>query len=594
MALSASSILQVWNGGLDDVTVTGDASGNGGGFDPNGCTFDNTASVASANTNAPVVTITNYTFVAGDVGAWFYAASGTSLVPGFYPIASVAAGLATLNATLGAAQLLTKGLNTAANVAPVAGTPYGGGLAVTASTLSTISWSIDYSRQTSSQFTYTDLVVGAGAAQVTSVAHPFGFNTIGNILAQSRTGGGWNQIRCVVQSITTSIIANLSNSPGFTPASTAGTGKLGGAFASAGMAGSYHVGGAGIYAKYNATAFSSTSTTSNIKLGRLTLAAGTSTAMSFIRGFDTVCGDEYTPTNGLNRPTLKWGNAVAAGSNALITAATTFMRVENIICDGNTGSATNSRGVVINGNCIVRKVKFVNFNSAAFSVGGTAGISSIIDCEASGNVSVQVFGLTTGVYNFKGCSFHDNTFGVIQATTGTVRLENCNFYNNTGASTYNVQITGAGAVYSNNVTMGTVGQHGFDIQAALLQGVFTNTYIQGAGGWGWNFGTAMDTVTMINCCCYNNTSGNFDVTKLTNSYDQIGFLLPTGDVFTNLAGGDLTLNNTSGAGAVLRAAGWPSTYPGMTGTNYSDVGAYQHADPAGAAGMLYIPNMDGI
>jgi hypothetical protein len=103
----------------------------------------------------------------------------------------------------------------------------------------------------------------------------------------------------------------------------------------------------------------------------------------------------------------------------------------------------------------------------------------------------------------------------------------------------------------------------------------------------------MDNSIMANCGGFNNTSGTVDATKFTNGYDRRGFITVTADAFTNLASGDLTLNNNTPGGAQLRNNAWPSTYVGLTGTSYNDVGAYRHQDPAGSSGMLFVPNLEG-
>src|SRR6185369_6961662 len=76
---------------------------NGGGFNTANTNFIADWAATSANTSAPVITSATYTFVAGDVGAYFYVKSGTSWTAGMYPIASVAGGAATLSAGVGAA-----------------------------------------------------------------------------------------------------------------------------------------------------------------------------------------------------------------------------------------------------------------------------------------------------------------------------------------------------------------------------------------------------------------------------------------------------------------------------------------------------------
>ena len=56
-----------------------------------------------------MITWTNYSFVAGDVGSLLFIKSGTNWIPGWYPIASVLAGVATLNAAIGARAALRRG-----------------------------------------------------------------------------------------------------------------------------------------------------------------------------------------------------------------------------------------------------------------------------------------------------------------------------------------------------------------------------------------------------------------------------------------------------------------------------------------------------
>src|ERR1041385_4090644 len=76
---------------------------NGGGFNPANANMVTDLAGTSCTGNSPVVTSATYTFVAGDVGAKVYIKSGTNWTPGWYPIASVNAGAATLSAAIGAA-----------------------------------------------------------------------------------------------------------------------------------------------------------------------------------------------------------------------------------------------------------------------------------------------------------------------------------------------------------------------------------------------------------------------------------------------------------------------------------------------------------
>jgi hypothetical protein len=69
---------------------------------------------------------------------------------------------------------------------------------------------------------------------------------------------------------------------------------------------------------------------------------------------------------------------------------------------------------------------------------------------------------------------------------------------------------------------------------------------------------------------------------------QTGDVDLTADPFTNAAGGDFSLNNTAGGGALLRATGYPGVFPGGTTTGYLDIGAAQHqlGSGSGAASLV--------
>jgi len=75
-------------------------------------------------------------------------------------------------------------------------------------------------------------------------------------------------------------------------------------------------------------------------------------------------------------------------------------------------------------------------------------------------------------------------------------------------------------------------------------------------------------------------------TNVATGANSVGLL--TGEPMTDPSNDDFTLNNTSGAGASCRAAGSPGTMPSATGTGYTDIGAWQHQDPAGGGGTTII------
>jgi hypothetical protein len=114
------------------------------------------------------------------------------------------------------------------------------------------------------------------------------------------------------------------------------------------------------------------------------------------------------------------------------------------------------------------------------------------------------------------------------------------------------------------------------------------------GGWGMNnTGTAFANDDNYDGNFYG-TSGQSNTSGTRNGFGtgatDVTF---TGDPFTDKAGGDWSLNNTSNAGASIRGASSPSSIVGSSTDNYRDGGAVQHQD-SGGGGMLYIQNMSGV
>lgn len=161
------------------VTTDG-AEINGGGFDPSltaGMLTDGAAT--SATGTAPVFTSATYTFVAGDVGAHLYIAAGTNWTPGWYPIASVAGGAATLTASIDATLNGARKAN--GNVLTA------NGCATTASPTGA-TFTIDYSAKTATPIAYTDLVSTASTT-VNSLLVGFTPVMVGNIIRLASATG---------------------------------------------------------------------------------------------------------------------------------------------------------------------------------------------------------------------------------------------------------------------------------------------------------------------------------------------------------------------------------------------------------------------
>lgn len=94
-----------------------------------------------------------------------------------------------------------------------------------------------------------------------------------------------------------------------------------------------------------------------------------------------------------------------------------------------------------------------------------------------------------------------------------------------------------------------------------------NCIAESNGTLGWFGGTSR--YTLINSASYLN--GTARSSAGTGAVFDIGAILGTGSFFTNAAARDFTLNATAGAGALLRATGFPATLAGLA--KYADIGA---------------------
>jgi hypothetical protein len=64
-------------------------------------------------------------------------------------------------------------------------------------------------------------------------------------------------------------------------------------------------------------------------------------------------------------------------------------------------------------------------------------------------------------------------------------------------------------------------------------------------------------------------------------YEEMEGIVLTADPFTNAAGGDFSLNNIAGGGALCRAGSVFNAFPGGLTTGFNDIGAVQHEDTGG-------------
>lgn len=440
MAISATA---VW-----EVRSTGDDAA-GGMFDPGTAAVSSDLAATGATGASPVVSSASYTFVAGDVGAYLYVKSGTNWTPGWYKIASVSAGAATLTGSVG-----------------------------TLATLSAGSWLVDYSQQDSAALSVADAVTNA-TTTVTSTTGGFRITFKGNGI---NVAGTIRQITAVGSSTSITVDALITTGTGQTA-------KVGGALASAGKAAGFVNNNvvwmkAGTYAVGNGTA--------NTAGNRVDFAG------NFQRwlGYGTVRGDG-------GRPTLQ---ASAAGIGLLIgcTAARVNCVVQDIVVDGNGQSPTT--GITASGGTRVFRCKAVNCSTGfsgnchrCYAESCATGFSTALSvfCEAK---SCSTAGFTTGNGSTLFCIAWLCGVGFNFNSGNTGGAQYCTAYGNTSHGFFfgSTQVQPA----YGNIAYGNAGK-GFSGTTETAEQFFANGAGANTGG------TDNSPITLVADPFVNRAGGNF-------------------------------------------------------------------------------------
>lgn len=531
MALAATAIVDVRNGGSDTTC--------GGLFNP-GATLNSNLAATSATGSSPVVTSATYNFVAGDVGHWLFIKSGTNWTPGWYQIASVAANAATLTAGVGTAPLYENSYPSRLNTAA--------GCATTASPTSG-SWTIDYSQVGTVPFSLTGLTTAAANAIILTASATVAM--VGNGI--QITGGtnfttGFYQVNSVSAGASLTVDRNCT-----TAAGVAGTAGLGGGLASPGQAGSLATTAGNLtFIKYNATAFTATSASTNVAAGCVSGTAGT-----FYVGYNT---NRTLSNTDASKPTFKIGIV----STATLFAGSGSCHVVNIAGDGNSQTSSVFISAGIARNC----------TATAFTNGAFKGVVAV-GCSATANATVAPFSCPS-----YWCEAYANT---ISGFSGNItNFSNCLSYGNTGASSDGFSLSGTCAL-TNCVAYGN-GRSGFRFSSTARM-LLWNCIAEGNATYGYDGSDGSSVIWMVNCASYNNSGGRLNAAGLLTL--DSGSITGSGSFFTNAASNDFSLNNTAGAGALCRATGYPATFPRGTTADYADVGAAQSQASGVSSGMLY-------
>lgn len=552
------------NGTIWHIKSTG-ATTNGAGFNPENANFatDGTVDANTGNAASPVFSSASYTFVAGDVGAWLFIQSGTNSIPGWYQIASVSGGKATLTASVGSAVLYgtvqsgrnyhrPNGLNTAAGISTV-GTPTG------------LVWSVDYSQGTSPRYTFTDLVIdGATNTDFTSAGNPVGVNFIGNII-NITSGTGFTVQRVEVVSIPSGVIGRADKSLG-TLSSTGGNGRLGGAASTIDtVLGLSLVAGNKVYiwATGTYTRTTSITLTSSVK-GDATngniCVEGCTSYMGDLGGRPTIT----SATNSVNLFTMNDNdNWEFVHLNITHTAATRGAAV---------GFSSSASGPIFFRDCVFDGVSSFNGGSVVFMAACTLDGCIIKNCTGIGISAGQS---TLSLFNVEIFDCTGNGIDSNQSATLSIILNNCAIYRCAiGIETRSA--TAAVSLSLHNVTIHGCTSDGIKVAATSNTSTIhdaQNVALTGNGGYGVNY---LDEQALLRAnkrilrgfAYYNNTSGSYNTSGWLES---IGEVTCTSDPWTDAANGDFTPNSVADGGALLKGAGYPQSSPtGITTT--TDIG----------------------
>lgn len=453
-------------------------------------------------------------------------------------------------------------------VRPTNGSDTNGGGFITGAT------GTDYSQQNAAQYALTGLTTAAANAIILTASASA--DMVGNII--SITAGtnfivGFYQILSVSVGVSITVDRNCT-----TAAGALGTANIGGALktipTATGLstytaASSSVPGPVKIYVKAESTITLTTQispnanqsfaiigyTTTRTDNGQVTI----TTATNSTNIFSFTCP-------WLQLFNLKLTNTAATRARGCTTGATNVdLTAVNCVFDGFNIAVTNTDS---NGEMVCVLINCEIKNSTAGSVGAV-----YMDSQRQCTV-------------IAGCYFHGNagdgfrTNGAM--TTASVTITDSIFYNNTGRGIYWGPAGGGGFAYffvKNTACFG----NGIDGLALLgannptsMVSVVWNCVFVNNSGWGIKGAGTSDAAGIANFFndyrnnfFYNNTSGTH--TNVTTSGDVIG----TGDPFTSSSGADYSLNNTSGAGAACRGAGFPGVLQ-AGGTGYIDIGPLQH------------------
>lgn len=428
----------------------------------------------------------------------------------------------------------------------------------------------DWTLQDAAQYSVTDAVT-AGTTTITSATANFGTDVVGNVLYITGGTGSiaadWYEIISRTNSTTIVVDRSTGLSVG-----TGATLKIGGALLTIQKALDLcTVNEMRVWAKSGTYSISTALTT---PLRSVSLPTR-------LQGYGTTRGDG-------TRATI----SVTAAVDAFSGSGSGWF-IANFDIDG-TSTGTNGINITAEAWHVVN-CKIHHFTALGITGSGARRSHTWCEVNNNGTGGISVSGADITVY---GCYVHDNTGPGLTSTAGSFQVRACLVANNTGASSDGLDVSsgGTGSFSAEGCVFYGNGRDGLRTTwTSIFRGNLSvkNCLFVNNGGFGFSSTNAANDKAALWLdynAFFNNTSGARN--NLNASAHDVTL---TGDPFTNAAGNDFTLNNTAGAGAACRAAGFPGTLSGLTTPiGYQDIGVYRHQDPASGGGGLRLAGHGGL
>ncbi len=430
-------------------------------------------------------------------------------------------------------------------------------------------FSIQNAKNTVGNNISTTDAVANGTTTITSATGSFTSAITGNIVFFSGGSGSitaqWRRAT-FVSSTSITIDASIASSTGMTM-------NIGGALATIVQANTNSVQGNATWVKAEATILITSKITINFT-------GATTNQWPSITGYTTTRGDNGKVT-------------IKANSNfgdRMIDLSSSGCAFCNFILDANSNSSTRGILVLSNG-CHVHNVSVKNCVGISIELQQNDTMASYCDVTAStltGNP--QIIAGTNGG--------RPTTLLFCTATGGTstgigcgpsAQLIGCISGNNTGASSDGFFITlnqGCNVFLGNTAYVN--GRDGVRITSGGYEGLFgVNNLSYGNAGFQFNYtnGALPPFMQFLDRSAYGG-GGSGNLNNITAGPNDVTL---SGDPTTAGASNNFALNNTSGAGAACRAAGFPGVLA-VGGTGYRDIGALQHQDSPSTTTLVVTRN----